>query len=192
MIRVRDLIVRFGAVVALDLLSLDIEKGARLGIAGPNGSGKSTLLRTLAGLQTPTAGCVEGQPPRGRIVLVHQRPYFFRGTAEDNVAYALRLRGRPTSGARSLIERLGAGALRDRAAASLSEGEGRRIAVARALAVEPEVLLLDESFAGLDAEGRQQVREVLRDLECTVVMAAPDLSDYPTARIERLEPSTRS
>jgi len=181
-IRVRNLVVRFGKVVALELPSLDIEPGERLGIAGPNGSGKSTLLRTLAGLQPPSEGRVEGRPPRGRIVLVHQRPYFFRGTAESNVAYALRLSGRPTSRARGYLDRVGAVALADRLATTLSEGEGRRVAIARALAVEPEVLLLDESFAALDEDGRGRVGEVVREIECTVVMAAPSLDDYPTRR----------
>lgn len=187
MIRVRDLVVRFGTVVALDLPALEIEPGERLGIEGPNGCGKSTLLRTLAGLQPPSAGVVEGLPPRGRVVLVHQRPYFFRGTAEANVAYALRLCGRPTSDARPLLERLGANRLADRPASSLSEGEGRRVAMARALAVQPEVLLLDESLSALDVDGRQRVRDLLEELDCTVVMAAPDLADYPTRRIARLQ-----
>ncbi len=187
MIRVRDLVVRFGDVVALDLPELEIEAGERLGIEGPNGSGKSTLLRTLAGLQTPSSGRIEGLPARGRVVLVHQRPYFFRGTAEANVAYALRLHGRPASGARSLLERLGATALADRPASSLSEGEGRRVAMARALAARPEVLLLDESLSALDAEGRQCVRDLLEEQDCTLVMAGPDLADYPTRRIARLQ-----
>lgn len=192
MIRVRDLVVRFGEVVAVEVGSLDIEPGERLAIEGPNGSGKSTLLRTLAGLQLPSTGHVEGRPARGRIVLVHQRPYFFRGTAENNVAYALRLAGRPASEARAWLERLDAARLADRTASSLSEGEGRRVAIARALAVRPEVLLLDESFSGLDAEGRACTRDVLLSLEATVVVAAPDVSDYPADRVVRLTGPPRS
>ena len=94
MIRLRDLEMRFDDVHALSLRALDIEESERLGIRGRNGSGKSTLMRILAGLLRPTSGTVEGLPPPGRAVLVHQRPHLFRGTARDNVAYALRLHRR--------------------------------------------------------------------------------------------------
>jgi tungstate transport system ATP-binding protein len=185
-IRVRDLVVRFGEVTALDLPALEIGDGERLGVEGPNGSGKSTLLRTLAGLQRPTRGTVEGAPAPGRIVLVHQRPYFFRGTAEGNVAYALRLHARPASEAVHWLEILGAGHLRHRPARSLSGGEQRRVAIARALAVRPEVLLLDESFAALDEEGVRTASEALREHAGAIVLAAPDLSGTPAERIVQL------
>ena len=182
MIRGRDLSVRFGDVEALHLPELDIELGAQLGVQGPNGSGKSTLLRVLAGLQPLTRGTLEGVPPRGRTVLVHQRPYFLRGTALDNVAYALGLRGRSNGAARELLERLGAAHLADRHARALSGGEQRRVAIARALAVEPELLLLDEPYAALDDEGMASVTAALRRYDGTLVIAAPDLTVAPVDR----------
>jgi ABC-type multidrug transport system ATPase subunit len=175
MIRVRDLVVRFGDVTAVALSSLDVEAGVRVGVRGPNGSGKTTLLRVLAGLQEPTGGSVEGAPPPGRSVLVHQRPYLFRATAEGNVAYALRLRGRSPREARTWLARLGAAHLADRRASVLSGGERRRVVIARALAAHPEVLLLDEPFAALDEEGIAAVGAALAQYEGTLVVAAPDL-----------------
>jgi len=177
MIRVRDLEVRFGPTTALALPSLDIEDGARLGIEGRNGCGKSTLLRVLAGLLPPTRGSVEGLLAPGRCALVHQRPYFLRGSARENVAYALRLAKRPRSEADDLLARLGATAFADRPAAVLSGGERRRIAIARALAVRPALLLLDEPFAALDEAGVAAVTAELDRFEGTLVIAAPALPD---------------
>jgi len=174
-IRAHDLLVRFGDVVALSLPALEITRGTTVGVRGPNGSGKSTLLRVLAGLQPLTTGTIEGVPPRGRTVLVHQRPYFLRGTARDNVAYALGLGGRDPAQADVWLARLGAAHLAVRIAHTLSGGERRRVAVARALACEPEVLLLDEPFAALDDEGATSVRAALAAFEGTVLIAAPDL-----------------
>lgn len=183
MIRVEELTVLFGDVVGLTLAALGVERGEHLGVAGPNGSGKTTLLRVLAGLQQPTAGRVQGVPPPGRTVLVHQRPYMFRGTAAANVAYALRLRGLPRSGARGLLERLGAAHLAGRRAKALSGGERRRVAIARALAVAPQVLLLDEPYAELDGEGTAAVDRAVETFEGTLVIAAPRLSEAPLDRV---------
>lgn len=188
MIRVDSLVVRFFEVIALDLPSLSIPDGDRLGITGPNGSGKTTLLRVLAGLLAPTAGTVQGLPSPGRVVLLHQRPFMLRGTALDNVMYALRLGGRPASQATGWLERLGALHLADRSASSLSVGEQRRVALARALAAGPEVLLADEPFAGLDAPGVGAVRDALEAFEGTLVLAAPDRGGAPVLREVSLEP----
>jgi len=182
MIRLRDLEMRFGDVLALALPSLDIEAGERLGVRGHNGSGKSTLLRILAGLLVPTRGTVEGVPRPGRAVLLHQRPYLFRGTARDNVAYALRLARRPAAEAGALLERLGAAPFADRVARELSGGERRRVAIVRALAVRPALLLLDEPFAALDAPGSEALRSVIAEFEGTLVIAAPDLEGVPLTR----------
>ena len=183
MIRGRDLSVRFGDVQALALEALDLTPGERVGVRGPNGSGKSTLLRVLAGLQPLTTGSFEGLPPPGRTVLVHQRPCFFRGTAADNVAYALNLHGKPRAGADAWLSRLGAAHLAERIATTMSGGERRRVAIARALATEPEVLLLDEPYAALDEEGTAAVNEALASFGGTLVVAAPELG---AARIDRL------
>jgi len=185
MIRVRDLIVRFDSVTALTMPALDIDQGEHVGIHGPNGSGKTTLMRVLAGLQEPSQGSVLGAPPPGRTVLVHQRPYLLRGTAAENVAYALKLHGRSPAEAGSWLERLGVSHIADRRANALSGGEHRRVVIARALAVEPEVLLLDEPFVALDEEGLETVNAAIAAFEGTIVIAAPDdLHDLDLRTVE--------
>ena len=186
MIRLHDVHVRFGPVEALALARLELGAGERLGVEGANGSGKSTLLRVLAGLLRPTEGRVEGLRPPGRAVLVHQRPYLLRGSAAENVGYALRIRGRAPREAGAWLARLGAGHLAERAAGDLSGGERRRVAIARALAAEPELLLLDEPFAALDGAGADALRAVLDTYEGMLVIAAPDLAPAPVTRRIRL------
>ena len=188
MMRLEGVFVRFGEVVALASTNLELEPGAKLGVRGPNGSGKSTLLRVLAGLQPVSEGRVEGLVAGGRCVLVHQRPHLFRGTPRSNVAYALRLAGRPANEALGWLERLGAGHLADRSVAGLSGGERRRVAIARALARGPEVLLLDEPFAGLDEPGRIAVSAACEAFQGTLVIAAPGLNHAPVTRMQELSP----
>ncbi|MHC4472151.1 MAG: ATP-binding cassette domain-containing protein [Planctomycetota bacterium] len=183
MIRIRDLEMRFDDVHALSLPALDVQEAERLGIRGPNGSGKSTLMRILAGLLRPTSGTVEGLPPPGRAVLVHQRPYLFRGTARDNVAYALRLHRRSQGEAVDWLERLGAAHVAERRAKDLSGGERRRVAIARALAIRPRLLLLDEPFAALDARGLEALGGAVESYEGTLVVAAPELDWLELTRI---------
>jgi ABC-type nitrate/sulfonate/bicarbonate transport system ATPase subunit len=188
-IRISDLEVRFGGCLALSLPALKIDARDRLGVLGHNGSGKSTLLRVLAGLVRASAGAVEGLLPLGQAVLVHQRPYLFRGTAEDNVAYALGLHGRSRAEARGFLDRVGAGALATRQAEELSGGERQRVALARALAVSPALLLLDEPFAALDDEGITAVRAQLQAFSGALVIAGPSLEHAPvTRRIELYAP----
>jgi ABC-type multidrug transport system ATPase subunit len=174
MIHVRNLVVRFGDITALSVPALDIGKGEHVGIHGPNCSGKTTLMRALAGLQEASEGSVVGAPPPGKTVLVHQRPYLLRGTAAENVAYALKLRGRSPTEAGEWLERLGASHLADRNANALSGGEHRRVVIARALAAHPEVLLLDEPFAALDEDGLETVNTAIATFDGTLVIAAPD------------------
>jgi ABC-type multidrug transport system ATPase subunit len=191
-IRLRDIEMRFNDVHALSLPALDVEEGERLGIRGRNGSGKSTLTRILAGLLRPTSGTVEGLPPPGRAVLVHQRPYLFRGTARDNVAYALRLQRRPVREALGWLDRLEAGHVADRRAKDLSGGERRRVAIARALATRPRLLLLDEPLAALDATGVEALRGALESYEGTLVVTAPELDGLELGRVvELVAPSGR-
>ena len=186
MIRVENLVVNIAGVTALELPSLDIAAGERVGIEGANGCGKSTLLRVLAGLLAPTSGTVTGCPPPGETVLVHQQPYMLRGTALDNVRYALRVARRPADEAGLWLERLGGGRFADRDAKVLSVGEQRRVALARALASHPHVLLLDEPLAGLDDEGREALDKGLGEFEGTLVVAAPDLERAPVDRTVRI------
>jgi ABC-type nitrate/sulfonate/bicarbonate transport system ATPase subunit len=161
---------------------LESAGGERLGVQGPNGSGKSTLLRILAGLLRPSEGRVEGAPPPGRTVLVHQRPFLFRGTACENVAWALRARHRDPGEAEAWLTQLGAAHLMARTAGDLSGGERRRVAIARALAVRPEVLLLDEPFAALDEAGGRSLLAALAEFCGTLVIAAPQLGAAPVLR----------
>ena len=178
MISAQGLVVRFGDVTALSLSALDVADGEALGVSGPNGSGKSTLLRVLSGLLSPSEGRVEGLPPPGRAVLLHQRPYLFRGSALENAALPLRAAGVPRHERRrraaEWLDRLGASAYAGRPSAGLSGGERRRVAVARALAAEPALLLLDEPLAGLDEEGRRAVVSAVCASSATRVTTSPD------------------
>ena len=186
----------YGARTVLAIESLHVEPGARLALVGPNGAGKSTLLRLLAFLEPPTAGriALEGSPvatgaarraARRRVTLVEQRPYLFRGTVEANVAFGLRsagVRGPAVAPrVRAALERLQLQGLRGRDARALSEGEIQRVAVARALAVEPVALLLDEPASSADHAAQQAMFAALADEQArrplTVVFASHLLED---------------
>jgi tungstate transport system ATP-binding protein len=163
-------------VLALDALTVDT--GSRLAVVGPNGAGKSTLLRLLSFLEAPTAGSIalDGIPVRGRaarrqarrrVTLVEQRPYLFRGTVERNVAYGLKVRGvrgvQARQRAREALARLRLQELAGRDARALSEGEIQRVAVARALALEPRALLLDEPVSGADRAAQHALLAALAE-----------------------------
>src|SRR3989454_12573005 len=176
-IEVRDVSKRFGEFVALDDVSLTIESGSLTALLGPSGSGKSTLLRVIAGLERPDEGSVwiggqdaTGVAPQRRgvgFVFQHYAP-FKHMTVADNVAFGLTVRRRPKQEIRDrvheLLELVQLEGLGKRYPAQLSGGQRQRMALARALAVEPEVLLLDEPFGALDARVRQELREWLRRL----------------------------
>ena len=152
-------------VVALDQVTLDVEPGEFVCVVGASGSGKSTLLRLVHGLLAPTAGAVfvDGQPvtaPAQNRAMVFQSDSLLPwATVVDNVAYGLRLAGTPKRAARELArQRLATVGLADVENAyprQLSGGMRQRVNIARALAVDPEVLLLDEPFAALDAQTRE-------------------------------------
>ncbi len=186
MIQIRDLQVRFGDVLALQLAELQIERGEFLTVSGANGSGKSTLLRVLAGLQVPTSGQLSGVPEPGCAVLVLQRPYLFHGTVMDNVRLALRARNLPLDRAYTCLLAMAADHLARRPARTLSGGERRRVAIARALAVEPEVLLLDEPLAELDADGKASVNAAMAAFKGTLVVASPSPEALNCDRIVEL------
>jgi len=155
---------RYGGRVVLDLDHFAVPAGALLAVVGHNGSGKSTLLRLLALLETPTQGEVllDGAPvprrataaQRRRVTLVEQRPILFRGTVLDNLGYGLRARGMRRTAVNRMVgeaaERLGLAPLLGRRRHELSDGEVQRVAVARALAVQPDLLLLDEPASSAD------------------------------------------
>jgi sulfate/thiosulfate transport system ATP-binding protein len=177
MIAVHAVAKRFGDFAALDDVSLDVAPGSLTALLGPSGSGKSTLLRIIAGLEQPDAGHVEidGQnvtavPPQRRgIGFVFQHYAAFKHmSVRDNIAFGLRIRREPRGAVKErvdeLLEIVGLTGWADRYPAQLSGGQRQRMALARALAVRPRVLLLDEPFGALDANVRQELREWLRRL----------------------------
>jgi sulfate/thiosulfate transport system ATP-binding protein len=168
---------RFGAFTALDDVSVEIPSGSLTALLGPSGSGKSTLLRVIAGLERLDAGRVEidgrdatGLPPQRRGVgFVFQHYAAFKHmTVRENVAFGLKVARRPKAEIRARVEQLlelvQLPGLADRYPAQLSGGQRQRMALARSLAVQPSVLLLDEPFGALDARVRQELRAWLRRL----------------------------
>ena len=168
---------RFGDFTALDEVSVEIPSGSLTALLGPSGSGKSTLLRVIAGLERPDAGPVEidGRdattlPPQRRGVgFVFQHYAAFKHmTVRENVAFGLKVARRPRAEIKArvteLLELVQLPGLADRYPAQLSGGQRQRMALARALAVEPQVLLLDEPFGALDARVRKELRAWLRHL----------------------------
>ena len=180
-IEIKNLGKRFGETVALDGVSLTVKQGELLALLGPSGSGKTTLLRVIAGLERPEAGelSIDGsdalnRPPRERgIGFVFQHYALFRHmTVADNIAFGLTVRERARRPAkkdiaervRELLSLVQLDGTADRFPAQLSGGQRQRIALARALAVEPRVLLLDEPFGALDAKVRAELRHWLHAL----------------------------
>ena len=172
---------RFGDFVALDDVSLDVPAGSLAALLGPSGSGKSTLLRVIAGLEQPDVGEVlilEEQatllaPQKRGVGFVFQHYAAFKHmTVWENVAFGLKIRRRPKSEIRDRVSHLLAlvqlQGFADRYPAQLSGGQRQRMALARALAVEPKVLLLDEPFGALDARVREELRAWLRQLHDAV------------------------
>jgi sulfate transport system ATP-binding protein len=167
----------YGDFHALDDVSLTIESGSLTSLLGPSGSGKSTLLRVIAGLEVPDAGRVviedrdvtEVPPQRRDIGFVFQHYAAFKHmTVRDNVAFGLKVRKRPKAEIAAKVDELlgivGLAGYQERYPSQLSGGQRQRMALARALAVEPKVLLLDEPFGALDANVRGELRAWLRRL----------------------------
>jgi sulfate/thiosulfate transport system ATP-binding protein len=167
----------FGDFAALSDVSLEVPTGRLTALLGPSGGGKSTLLRIIAGLEQPDAGTVEIEgrdatrlPPQKRSVgFVFQHYAAFKHlTVFRNVAFGLEIRKRPKAEIRArvheLLELVHLDQFADRLPSQLSGGQRQRMALARALAVRPEVLLLDEPFGALDAQVRKELRDWLRTL----------------------------
>ena len=194
-IRVENVSKRFGNFVALDQVELNIQPGELVALLGPSGSGKTTLLRVIAGLETPDTGRIlfddedaTGKHVREREVgFVFQHYALFRHmTVFENVAFGLRVKPRaerPSEAAiqekvHDLLNLVQLDWLGDRYPHPLSGGQRQRIALARALAIEPRVLLLDEPFGALDAKVRKDLRRWLRrlhdDIHLTSVFVTHD------------------
>jgi sulfate transport system ATP-binding protein len=168
---------RFGDFVALDDVSIEVPDGSLMALLGPSGSGKSTLLRVIAGLEEPDSGRVVISDQDMTHVAVQDRNVGFcfqhyaafkHMTVGDNVGFGLEIRKRPRQEIQQRVHELLAlvqlEGLIDRYPSQLSGGQRQRMALARALAVEPEVLLLDEPFGALDARVRTELRQWLRRL----------------------------
>jgi len=177
MIEARGIVKRFGDFTALDDVSVEVEAGSLTALLGPSGSGKSTLLRVIAGLEHPDAGvvCLEGRdvtgvaPQERGVGFVFQHYAAFKHmTVAENVAFGLRIRRRPRAEIKQrvaeLLELVQLARLGNRYPAQLSGGQRQRMGLARALAVDPKVLLLDEPFGALDARVRKELRAWLRRL----------------------------
>lgn len=198
--RLRSVTKRYGANVAVDIESLTIAAGRLYTLTGANGAGKSTLLGILAFLAPPTTGEIfyAGERidwksdivrrRRRKVTLLHQSPYLFGGTVFRNVEYGLKARG--IAGETTLravdraLEMVGLEGFRGRDARELSGGEAQRVAMARALALDPEVLLLDEPLANIDRETAILLEAVIASLPSrgtTVVMTTHD-PDPPARR----------
>jgi sodium transport system ATP-binding protein len=178
MIRAAALHKRFGRVVAVEDVSFDAPGGMVTGVLGPNGAGKTTSLRLITGLLTPTRGDVrvdEIDPQRDAVaarrrlgVLADGAGLYSRLTPREHLRYAARLAGLPRSAeARAVdraIEAFGLARLADRAAAGFSQGEQRRVALARAVVHDPPNVLLDEPTGALDVLAARVVRKLVRQL----------------------------
>lgn len=182
MIRLRDVRKVYGNVTALDGVSLHVDRGTIHGIVGESGAGKSTLVRCLTGLERPTSGTIElsGQDiaslgenalrmARRRISMVFQHVHLFDSrTALENIAYPLRVVGTSKAAAneraQKLLDLVGIGERGGAYPAQLSGGQKQRVGIARALASEPDVLLLDEPTSALDGETTSAVLDLVRDI----------------------------
>ncbi|WP_373354651.1 ABC transporter ATP-binding protein [Pseudoroseicyclus sp. CXY001] len=177
-LELREIALAYGGTKVLESFSLTAEAGELTALLGPSGSGKSTALRTAAGLLAPDRGQVliggrdvtDTPPERRGAVMVFQSPHLFpRMTLAENVGFGLRMRRRPAEEiARKvdlMLERTGLAGLGARHPAELSGGQAQRAALARALVLAPEVLLLDEPLSSLDAGLRAEMRALIRALQ---------------------------
>ncbi|MGX9792420.1 sulfate/molybdate ABC transporter ATP-binding protein [Mycobacterium sp. MMS18-G62] len=185
---------RYGDFAALDNVDFEVPSGSLTALLGPSGSGKSTLLRAIAGLDLPDTGTITINgldvthiPPQRRgIGFVFQHYAAFKHlTVRDNVAFGLKIRKRPKAEVKekvdNLLEVVGLAGFQTRYPNQLSGGQRQRMALARALAVDPQVLLLDEPFGALDAKVREDLRAWLRrlhdEVHVTTVLVTHDQAE---------------
>jgi heme ABC exporter ATP-binding subunit CcmA len=191
-IRASGLQKRFGAKRVLRGVDLDVERGGFLVVTGPNGSGKTTLLRVVAGLAAPTAGEIRVDVERGELGYLGHEPLVYRElSALENLDLYGRLYRVPEHRERigMLLERFGLWDARNERVAAYSRGMQQRLALCRVLLHEPSLLLLDEPFSGLDAEGAELLDRELAERRgsATFLVATHDagrLASLATARLE--------
>ncbi|MCL4535240.1 MAG: ABC transporter ATP-binding protein [Bacteroidetes bacterium] len=195
-LRLEDIALRRSGGLVLSDISLELYRDEMLTLLGPNGSGKSTLLHVIGLLRRPNHGTIyfHGQPVpwdgdllslRRRMATVFQQPLLLDTTVAGNVALGLRLRGVSNAEAQprvgSWLDRLGIASLAGRSARQLSGGEAQRVSLARALVIEPEVLLLDEPFKELDTPTREalveELKGVLQETRTTTVFVTHDRTE---------------
>lgn len=198
LLSMRDVKIKKVGREVLDVPDFRLQAGETVAVIGPNGAGKSTLLQTLGLLERPAEGEVlyRGQPVTGhaaavrirrRMAAVFQEALLLSGSVYDNVMTGLKLRGVDRNKSRQLadywLKRLGISHLARRPAHRLSGGEAQRVSLARALVLEPEILILDEPFASLDLPTRRTLRAELKDILAgsgiTTLMVTHDLEDIP-------------
>ena len=196
LLEARNLQVWRGGASVLDIPALDLRPGEILALIGPNGAGKTTLMLALAGLLPTAAGTLrfhgtdllshrDREAYRRRMTMVFQEPLLFDATVRQNIASGLRLRGISAEARKPVVEtwarRFGIEGLLDRSARRLSGGEAQRTALARAFALGPEILFLDEPFSSLDAPSKEGLIEdlghILGDTGTTAVVATHDQSE---------------
>jgi tungstate transport system ATP-binding protein len=179
--------VRFGEITALQPLDLVLRRGDKVALIGPNGSGKTTLLRLLHGLQAAAAGERQWHPlaPEGRLpvtAMLFQHPFLLRLSVRRNISLALWLHQVPAAARRERCEqalaRVGLLAQADRPARQLSGGQQQRLALARAWALQPDILFLDEPTASLDPSAKREVETLIDEFArdgVTLVMSTHNL-----------------
>ena len=167
-LRVRDLSLRFGDTAVLDGLDLDLGPTGFTVVMGSNGAGKTLLLKLLHGLVQPTAGHIDwhGQNPdavRSRQALVFQKPVLLRRSVAGNLDFVLKARGKDRSRVTAILDHVGLAHKAHQPARLLSGGEAQRLALARALATDPEVLFLDEPTASLDPASVLMIERIVQE-----------------------------
>ena len=174
-----------GETKALENISFSVKKGEFLSIVGPSGSGKSTLLSILAGILTPTEGCVAVAEDAKTGYMLQKDHLFEWRTIEKNILLGLELTGNLTAGTReyalNLMEQYGLSGFRNRYPSQLSGGMRQRAALIRTLALRPEILLLDEPFSALDYQTRLHVSDdivsIIKSQRKTAILVTHDISE---------------